>query len=110
MKMLEFNPQLIILGQLILPVMLFLIGEERKKYFWLRAAGSLLFSVLLLLLYIKLPAVFGQNSKDILSYFLTYFLVVLFVLSAYHISAVGAIFLSSCSIFPSAWRICCLRS
>lgn len=33
MKMLEFNPQLIILGQLILPVMLFLIGEERKNIF-----------------------------------------------------------------------------
>ncbi|MDD2957089.1 MAG: ATP-binding protein [Lachnospiraceae bacterium] len=92
-----FMPQLIILFQLILPVMLFLMGVERKSHFLLRVMGSLLFSVLLLDLYITLPVIINSMVKSILSYFITYFMVVLFAWFAYKISVVTVIFISSCS-------------
>ena len=97
MKMFAFMPQLIIWGQLILPVMLFLTGEEHKHHFLLRAVCSLFSSMIILYLYVNLPVIFSSMTKDIMSYFITYFLVVLFAWSAYRISAVSAVFISSCS-------------
>lgn len=92
-----FIPQLVIFGQLIVPIMFFFIGEDRKKYFPVRMIASLLVGVLILCLYVNIPVLFNSMIKNIASYFITYFLVVLFVWYSYRISAVSAVFISSCS-------------
>ena len=97
MKQFMSIPQLMVFIQLIFSALLFVHSEKRRSACWLRGAASLAAAGIVLVLYQNIPVLEDTLVKSIFSYFVTYYLVVLFVWSVYCISVVDAIFISSCA-------------